>query len=107
MAPLRAIARKVGLLGGRPVRGTKERVLVEQSGLFDKAWYLEAYPDVASSGIDPIEHYLMFGALEQRSPGPDFNAADYLRLHPDVAEAGANPLIHYVLHGRDEGRRLA
>jgi Uncharacterized protein conserved in bacteria len=107
MAPLRAIARKVGLLGGRPARGTKERVLVEQSGLFDKAWYLEAYPDVASSGIDPIEHYLMFGALEQRSPGPDFNAADYLRLHPDVAEAGANPLIHYVLHGRDEGRRLA
>ena len=49
---------------------TEERRLIEDSGLFDKAWYRAQYPDVAAIGIDPVEHYLRIGALLRRQPGP-------------------------------------
>lgn len=38
------------------------------SGLFDEKWYLEAYPDVAMTGIDPAEHYLWIGWRLNRRP---------------------------------------
>ena len=42
--------------------------LVKRSGLFDAAWYLGHYSDVASSGIDPLRHYVECGAREGRAP---------------------------------------
>jgi hypothetical protein len=75
------------------------------SPLFDAAWYLRTYPDVAAAGADPVEHYLAFGAAEGRDPGPEFDTDAYLRANPDVAEAGVNPLLHYIDFGRQEGRR--
>lgn len=77
---------------------------VEGSGLFDRAWYLAQYPDVAASGLDPVEHYVGFGAAEGRDPGPGFSTAAYLSHNADVREAGLNPLAHFALHGRQEGR---
>jgi hypothetical protein len=35
---------------------------------FDPDWYLAAYPDVALSGLRPVEHYLRFGRMLGRSP---------------------------------------
>jgi GT2 family glycosyltransferase len=78
--------------------------LVGSSGLFDRAFYLTEHPDVAKAGIDPIDHYLRFGAQENRSVGEEFDAPEYLRLNPDVAAAGLNPLVHYIKFGREEGR---
>ncbi len=49
---------------------------MESSVLFDRAWYLAQYPDVAESGIDPVEHYLRWGVAEGRSPGPEFDAGE-------------------------------
>ncbi|WP_321342008.1 glycosyltransferase [Breoghania sp.] len=40
------------------------------SGSFDAEWYLEAYPDVRALGMDPLEHYIRFGEILGRSPGP-------------------------------------
>jgi radical SAM protein with 4Fe4S-binding SPASM domain len=37
---------------------------------FDVAEYLAANPDVANSGIDPIQHYLQMGRLEGRRLRP-------------------------------------
>jgi hypothetical protein len=31
------------------------------SGQFDEQWYLNEYPDVAKTGIDPVRHYLWIG----------------------------------------------
>ncbi|CAM4232704.1 hypothetical protein [Bordetella muralis] len=70
--------------------------LLKQSPLFDKDWYLEKYPDVRESGIDPVWHYLKFGAKEGRNPGPKFNTSEYLRRNSGLAESGENPLIHYI-----------
>lgn len=72
--------------------------------LFDAAWYLGQYPDVASSGVDPLEHYLRWGACEQRDPNPLFNTGYYLGQNPDVAQAELNPLQHYWEFGAQEGR---
>lgn len=33
---------------------------------FSKKWYLSAYPDVASSGLDPYKHFLEYGSNEKR-----------------------------------------
>lgn len=77
--------------------------LLRQSGEFDEAWYLAAYPDVVAAGLDPIRHYLEFGAREGRNPNPSFCSGGYLATYADAADAGVNPLVHYVLYGRDKG----
>lgn len=84
----------------------REMQLIGESSLFDSAWYLATYPDVAEAGIDPVEHYLKAGAGEGRNPGPEFDTAWYVTLHADVVESGLNPLVHYICFGRSEQRLL-
>ncbi len=52
---------------------------VRDSGLFDPEWYLSRYPDVATSGVDPIRHYLAVGAALGHDPGPLFETDLYVR----------------------------
>jgi ADP-heptose:LPS heptosyltransferase len=40
------------------------------SNSFDGQWYLENNPDVAYSGIDPLDHFLKLGRKEGRKPNP-------------------------------------
>ena len=75
---------------------------IADSGLFDASWYLARYGDVAAAGYPALLHYMMHGALEGRSPGPDFDAEWYLGYYTDIA--GINPLLHYIDHGHAEGR---
>ena len=77
---------------------------IRRSGLFDTGWYLERYPDVAEAGIDPVVHYVRFGAKEGRDPAPWFSTSAYLQANPDVAASGVNPFYHYIRHGVAEGR---
>lgn len=70
--------------------------LIRNSGLFDADWYSENNPDVELSGLDPAEHYLLFGGKLGRDPSPRFNAAVYLSRNEAVTEAGDNPLLHFV-----------
>lgn len=81
------------------------RNLIRDSGLFDEAWYVARFPDVAALGLDPIDHWLRIGSRLGRSPGPAFDTAYYLATYPDVASAGVDPLLHFIEHGRLEGRR--
>ncbi len=78
--------------------------LIAASGLFDSDWYLEQYPDVRASGIDPLAHYLEYGVNEDRDPNPLFDTDWYLNRYPDVRAAGVNPLVHYLRYGAGEGR---
>jgi hypothetical protein len=96
----------------RPVLGRFVRAIHTQrdvstlmsSPLFDAAFYLAQYPDVAAAGTDPAVHYVRYGAAEGRDPGPAFSTAGYQASNPDVAAAGANPLLHYIRFGQAEGR---
>ncbi len=95
---------------------------------FNGNLYLEHYPDVANSGINPLMHYLEFGKAEGRkidsvlledgsrssvalqkqaeliAHSPLFDSDWYLDNYPDVAAAGLDPIWHYLEHGEHEGR---
>lgn len=75
------------------------------SGVFDLAWYVQQYPDVAASGMDPLMHYITHGVAELRDPNPYFHTAWYLQRNPDVVASGTNPLLHFVRNGWREGRQ--
>lgn len=80
------------------------------SGLvFDQAFYLAANPDVARAGMDPLAHYLQWGASEGRNPNALFDEAYYRSQYQDVnaaIEQGAfqSAWQHYNAWGSDEGR---
>src|SRR5574340_1275751 len=70
--------------------------------------YLEANPDVAKAGIDPLYHALTY-AIDGKEPRcltipDDFDGAAYLAHWKDVAAAGVDPVIHYLGWGWKEGR---
>jgi hypothetical protein len=46
------------------------RLVVNMDGIFDADLYLQAQPDVAKSGMDPVVHYCLFGAREGRALRP-------------------------------------
>ena len=73
----------------------KEIRICSTSDYFDANWYLTQYPDVKASGINPVIHYVQFGALEQRDPGPNFSTKNYLKANPKVRRKGINPLFHF------------
>lgn len=80
--------------------------LVASSPLFDAQWYTATYPEVGSSGLDPVAHFLTIGAAAGLSPSAHFNLTEYLRLHPDVEQSGMNALLHFIQHGALEGRSI-
>ena len=81
-----------------------EHSLVAASGLFNADFYLGNNPDVKQTGADPLDHYLEWGGLQGRRPGPAFDGARYLQTYPDVKAAGINPLLHFIQYGLFEGR---
>lgn len=82
-------------------------ILIAKSKYFDGKWYLKQHPDVAKSGMDPVEHYLKYGWKEGRNPSKKFNTKEYLDLNPDVMAANINPLLHYERFGKKEGREIS
>lgn len=42
--------------------------MAELRELFDANWYLSQYADVATAGVDPLQHYLTHGRFEGRQP---------------------------------------
>lgn len=64
------------------------------AGLFDFAWYREQYvhgPEV----INPLEHYVRFGAANGRWPNPRFDTDAYRRRHMQLDDP-TNPLVHWL-----------
>ena len=64
--------------------------------LFDRDWYLSAYPDVAAAGIDPLAHFLSFPA-ERRNPNALFNSRAWAQARD--LDPTANALADYVEGG--------
>ncbi len=72
--------------------------------LFDETFYLARYPDIGSSSLAPLEHYVQFGANEGRDPNPFFDGAWYREHYPDVIGSKLTPLLHYLTIGAAELR---
>ena len=82
----------------------KDLSLVQQSGLFDADWYLKTYPDVGQSSLEPLRHFLSYGTLFLRDPGPDFSCSFHRHLHGQAALAGGNALLHHLKNPNASGR---
>lgn len=83
----------------------KQIKLIKSSGLFDEAWYLSRYRDVTLAGVDPVEHYLQYGAHEGRNPSPSFDTRFYVESNPEITKMGMNPLVHFLIYGRADADR--
>jgi hypothetical protein len=77
------------------------RESLARTGLFDRAWYTAAHPDVAAAGIDPLEHYVRFGHLEGRTPSAYFDEVWYRSR--TVVPSGAVALLDYAERGEPLG----
>lgn len=77
---------------------------IKNSGLFDSKYYLFTYPDVRAQDIDPIKHYISYGAKEGRNPSSHFDTNYYLNTYKDIDANNINPLFHYIVYGQKEGR---
>lgn len=95
--------------GGYPADATplgqllRAWIAIESTFLFERDWYLDKYKDVAASGGDPLQHYLLHGVAEGRNPNRLFDTRWYLSQYPEVAAAGLDPLAHYILAGAKLG----
>lgn len=63
--------------------------------LFDYYYYNVMNPDVESSDMDAIEHYLLFGSREERNPNPLFDNK-YYRISYMKNSSSEIPLLHYM-----------
>lgn len=86
----------------------KDYDLLAKSGLFDAAFYVAKYPDVAAQNIDPLLHYLEEGARQGRNPNPTFDAAVYMeQCRANGGEVPANPLLHFITAGAEPKAKAA
>lgn len=69
---------------------------IEESGFFDKSYYLKKYPDIVDAGVDPLWHFFMYGGKEYRNPSKHFDSSYYARVQELLADHKVNPLVHYL-----------
>jgi hypothetical protein len=69
---------------------------------FDSYFYLQTYSDVRISGMDPYEHWLQYGATENRRPNLYFDTSWYRSTYN--VPASVNPLTEYHTTGWRAGR---
>jgi hypothetical protein len=69
---------------------------VRRRKLFDAAFYLRKYPDVAAAKANPWLHYLRHGAAEGRKPHPLFQPDYYLSRCPEARSSGTDALTHFL-----------
>lgn len=81
-----------------------QKQTIRAAEVFDDAWYVEQYPDVLLSGLEPLQHFLTVGMKNLRAPSRHFDPSFYLSSYKDVALSGVDPLTHYLDIGRKEGR---
>lgn len=88
----------------RYYRFDREYKLLRRSNLFLAEFYRQKNSDVKQANIDPLTHYIKFGAREGRSPNPLFHESYYKYRYSDVAGASVAGLTHYVRSGWKELR---
>ena len=88
-------------MGARHTSRTVGLDALRPDALFDPAWYLATYPDVATLTRNGWGHFVAHGEREGRSPGPYFDPDFYRRTHLPLE--GTHPFTHYVTQGRMRG----
>lgn len=77
--------------------------LLEESGLFDRGYYLQQCPDLASIDCDLLRHYLLIGRFQNKTPNPDFDPVIYTECCGEQLQYGVDPFLHYIRVGARGG----
>jgi hypothetical protein len=92
------------LSGLRGINRLKGRAKVEfeasalvSSGLFSKEYYLAHNKDVRDAGVEPIKHYMEYGASELRKPSELFEPGFYLLKNNLLGQTSINPIKHFLV----------
>jgi glycosyltransferase involved in cell wall biosynthesis/GT2 family glycosyltransferase len=70
---------------------------------FDEQYYLRMYPDVARSGLPPVQHFNEWGWRENRNASIDFDTYFYKQTYLGGEAATVNPLVHFAQEGKSAG----
>lgn len=71
---------------------------LDPNPLFDTDWYVQIYPHVAATGMNPFAYYLAHGAFHT-NPHPLFDLDYYRQQDSSFMENFKNPLLHYYTEG--------
>jgi hypothetical protein len=74
------------------------------SKFFDVNFYKSNYPDVSTTKLNPLIHYLEIGCTEGRIPMSGFDPNIYSVLYPDAVHSGFTAVEHYAIYGEKEKR---
>ena len=78
---------------------------IRRAGLFDQDYYVALYPPVLTSGMDPLDHYILEGAYNHLRPHPLFDVDWYAHMQqPSLDGLRINPLLHFLEEGAATGR---
>jgi glycosyltransferase involved in cell wall biosynthesis len=69
---------------------------------FDVEHYARSYPDVVAAGIDPFEHFVLYGYLEGRTPSTSFDAKFYWSRYLG-GDRSQHPFLHFLAHKHEPG----
>ncbi len=103
--PARRAKPQAAPLPADPAEASDAQIYETVAAAFDHEHYLETNPDIRRSGVDPVRHFLDFGAREDRDPSPDFSVRFYRKHYRREVGAGVNPFFHYLAVGRARGFR--
>ncbi|WP_417528903.1 glycosyltransferase [Marinomonas shanghaiensis] len=79
---------------------TPLELLKDPHPMFSVEYYLNKYSDIKEAGINPLIHYIEFGAEENREPSPFFKS-EYFFSQLSIEErkeAKINPLSYFLLN---------
>ncbi len=76
--------------------------LADPFPLFDCQYYLRQLPDLFTSGINPLLHYLLSPPGQGANPHPLFDEKFYLAQKPELARGTKPLLLHYLQLGYKE-----
>ena len=101
--------RDIGYAPSRPrvaLKSLKKEQLVElYEPYFDEEFYESFYADLENSGIDMLEHFVLYGELEGRKPRADFDPGFYRTTNMKQDDIDGRPYAHYLRYGQFEQLR--
>lgn len=79
----------------RPVYSLTECGELLDTGLFLQEWYENQYEDLRDSGIDFVQHFVIYGRKECRNPNPYFDTGWYAEQYGNEIPDKQCPIVFY------------
>lgn len=86
---------------------TSDYLIIKKSGLFDERYYLLENSDVRKNDVNPLFHFVRYGAKEFRNPSEKFNTKIYFDNFPDIKNLNLNPLVDFINLSQSQKQKIS